>query len=367
MKHLIRKQFLDRTWGANDLDAAAEFWLRLYEEAARVRGFPPTARHATEVRLRGFPRAAAESLVKELARRAASSDFDAPEVGLADPDTITLSSALTPGEHRPPVGLGLPVLAGGPFDGLFAEFRFRVAAVPGRVFRRQSVEATLILIGELRGGVFVLKTAWAAGGTGWEEDILWTGSWPQEADWVAAFDRFRESEEVPTKLAKKVFVTRGAARAGGLVVRLIRVPFDRPRLPGLVGRWLTFAAALAAIGYGCYELVEANHWPAAVLLGAWGLFVAWMFSFFVRGEAQLFFTGHRRFRAGYTKLYEESVRLVPLTRAEADAGPELDNPWGRKLTADLLAAGFAHAGDMRVEAGGTVSVFRVFHAPDGVT
>src|SRR5437868_6732995 len=131
MNHLIRKQLLDRSWAADDLDAAAEFWLRLYEEAARDRGFPPTARHATEVRLRGFSKTAADALVKELARLAAASDFDAPEVGLTDPDTITLSSALTADDHRPPVGLGLPVLAGGPFDGLLAEFRFRVEAVPG--------------------------------------------------------------------------------------------------------------------------------------------------------------------------------------------------------------------------------------------
>src|SRR4051794_19790482 len=128
MKHLIRKQLLDRDWGADDLDVAAEFWLRLYEEAARARGFPRTTRHATEVRLRGFPKAAADALVKELARRVAASDFDAPEVGLTDPDTITLSSGLTPDDHRPPVGLGLPVLAGGPFDRLLAEFRFRVEA-----------------------------------------------------------------------------------------------------------------------------------------------------------------------------------------------------------------------------------------------
>src|SRR5262245_38074774 len=43
MRHLIRKHFLDFTWEATDLDAAAEFWLRLYETSAREHAFsaPP--------------------------------------------------------------------------------------------------------------------------------------------------------------------------------------------------------------------------------------------------------------------------------------------------------------------------------------
>jgi hypothetical protein len=367
MKHLIRKQFADCTWDAADLDAAAEFWLRLYEEAARTRGFPATAGHATEVRLRGFPRHAGDALVQELARRAAASDFDDPEVGLTDPDTLSVSSGLAPDDRQPPVGLGLAVLAGEPFDGLLAEFRFRVTAAPGGLFGRSKVQATLVLIGELRGGRFVLKAVWRSGNTGWEDDVVWSAAWPSEAEWFAGFDRFRESGEVPASLAKTVFTTRGEDRTGGLMVKLIRVPLGEPRLGGLLVRWLIFAGLLGVIGYHCYEQAEAREWAWAVLFGAWGLFVAWVFSLFVRHEAKLFFVVHRQFVAAYTRLYEDSVRLVPLTRPEAGAAPELDNPWARKYTADLEAAGFPHGGDFRVIGGGTSGVFRVFGAPDGVT
>lgn len=38
LRHLVRKQFPDRTWDAPDLDAAAEFWLRLYEGGVGGRG-----------------------------------------------------------------------------------------------------------------------------------------------------------------------------------------------------------------------------------------------------------------------------------------------------------------------------------------
>src|SRR5581483_896143 len=253
MKHLIRKQFADRDWGATDLDAAAELWLRLYEEAARARGFPRHALHDTEVRLRGFPRHAGDALVKELARRAAASDFHDPEVGPADPDTLVVSSGPTPDDQQPPAGLGLAVLAGEPFDGLLAEVRFRAAAAPGRVSRGPKSQATLVLVGELRGGRLLLKTVWRSAG-GREEDILWTGGWPHEAEWFAALDRLRGSDEVPAALAKKVFLARDQDRVGALMLRLIHTPMGRPRLGGLLRRGLVFAAVFGAIGYGCYEM-----------------------------------------------------------------------------------------------------------------
>src|SRR5688572_4357498 len=101
LRHLIRPQFLDRWWDAADLDAAAEFWLRLYEESARVQGFARTPVHETEIRLRGFPRYAAGELLKELAARVAASDFPAPEADQPDPDTLAVASGEIHGEDRP--------------------------------------------------------------------------------------------------------------------------------------------------------------------------------------------------------------------------------------------------------------------------
>src|SRR5438132_11606726 len=120
LPHLIRKHLLDRTWDSADLDAAAEFWLRLYEAAATQQGFSATPSHRVEVRLRGFARPALPALQDELCRRVASSDLPAPEVDSHDADTLVLYSGVIHGSESPPVGLGLPLLAGDPVDGLIA-------------------------------------------------------------------------------------------------------------------------------------------------------------------------------------------------------------------------------------------------------
>src|SRR5437899_8024592 len=124
--NLIRSRFLDRCWDVADLDAAAELWLRLYEEAARVHGFADTPTHRTEIRLRGFPRASADTLLGELAARVAESDFPAPEADRPGPDLLVISAGDVHGEEQAPSGLGLPILATPTFEGLMAEIRFEV-------------------------------------------------------------------------------------------------------------------------------------------------------------------------------------------------------------------------------------------------
>src|SRR6185436_18980721 len=119
------------------------------------------------------PRAAAPALTAELARRAAASDFVNPEVGPRDPDTLSLASDFGPADEMPPVGLGVPLLAGPAFDGLAAEVRLTVTGRERRVTRRAKVEATLVLVGEVRGGRLDVKTAWRAGAAGWEDAVMW--------------------------------------------------------------------------------------------------------------------------------------------------------------------------------------------------
>ena len=67
---LAREQFLDRVWGPADLDAAAEFWLKLYESAAKASSFAPTPTHQIEFRLSGFPRDGADQLAALFSARA---------------------------------------------------------------------------------------------------------------------------------------------------------------------------------------------------------------------------------------------------------------------------------------------------------
>jgi hypothetical protein len=365
LPHLIRKTFPDRTWGAADLDAAAEFWLRLYEAAASAQKFSATPDHTVEVRLRGFPRHAADALRDELCRRVAVSDLPAPEVYSHDPDTLVLFSGVIDGSESPPRGLGLPLLAGDPFDGLLAEVRVGAAGTHGRVFG-SSVQTTLVLVGELRGGELLLKAVWRSGTSGWEDQLCWHGAWVDEASWLAALDEFRETEKVPARLAKKLFLTPGADRTGGRFVRLIHAPLGQPRLVGLLVRCAVFAVLIAGLVAAVWWGVETEHWLALAAVAVWGWIVLMLAWFFVRTEAKLLFAGYRQFHTGYSRLYAEAVRVVPLARAAADA--RLANPTARKYAADLEAAGFTSLGDTQSEP--PVSgdhAFRVFLAPDGVT
>jgi hypothetical protein len=366
LRHLNRKQFIDRWWDATDLDAVAEFWLRLYEEAARSQGFGRTPIHETEIRLRGFPRPAANELLKELAARVAASDFPAPEADQPDPDTLSVASGVIRGDERPPVGLGLPVVSGGPFDGLLAEIRLRVIGDEGKALRRVDLESTLVLVGELRGGRFLLKGAWRTGSHGWEDEVCWAGGWPELDRWLAAFDEFRETDEVPASLAKKQFIARGADQAGALAVKMIHVPLGKPRLAGLLTRFAIFAVLFAALGLAGWWIVENRRWFLLILLLLASWPVGWLFVTLVRKEWNLWSKGFRQMHAAFTKVYSEPIRLAALTRAEVDA--RLDNPWERKYVGELEAAGFCHAGDMQVDP--PVSgdnVYRVFYCPDGVS
>jgi hypothetical protein len=365
LPHLTRKQFPDRTWDAADLDAAAEFWLHLYEDTARRLRFDPALTHATELRLRGFPRADLPALTAELARRAGASDFVAPEVGPHDPDTLVLSSGRGPADEMPPAGLGLPLLAGPPFDGLVVEIRVRVVGRERKPFPRSNVEGTLVLVGEVRGGRLLLMGVWRSGAVGWEDETFWQAPWPDEAVWFAAFDKYRETGAVPAGLGRKLFLKPGADRFGGLVFRLLRMPLGKPRLGGLVVRVLVFLAVLAGSGVAVWKLAAGRFWPLAVVVGAWGTLVGFLFATFLRYEGWMLVRVFRDFRTRYARLAAGEARLVPLTRAEGDAA--MADPWSRKYTADLEAAGFARLGDVRLTGSAAESVYRVFLVPDGVS
>jgi hypothetical protein len=363
--NLLRKEFIDRVWDAQDLDAAAEFWLRLYESAARSQGFTATPSHAIEIRLRGFPRRDGQAICEELCRRVATSDIPAPEVDLHDADTLVLLSGEIPGSESPPYGLGMPLLAGPPFDGLVAEVRVQAIGREGQLIRRGKVQSTLVMVGELRGGKLLVKALWRTGSAGWEDELNWDAPWTEQTQWLAAFEQFRESEEVPAKLAKKLFLTRGGDRLVNWIVRLIHVPLGKPRLAGLMTRLFVFAAMFVPLGLGAYWAIDTERWLALVLFVVWLWWAAWLGWMFLKNQGQLWFTGFTEFHRRYCELYEEAVKVMPLPDSET---ARLDQAWARKYTADLEAAGFTLAGDLRPEpelAG--PGVIRVFLAPDGAT
>lgn len=357
---LYRDEFIDRVWGPAELDAVAEFWLRLYESAAKPHSFTPLPEHRTEIRIRGVPRGDAGRVGAALAARAAAADFWDPRVTHPDEDTISLSTGDSDGRDAPPVGLGLPILGAEEFDGLAVEIRFTAADA------RQRGSSTLVLTGEARGGSLILKAIWREGTTRGDEKAAQYARWSSEAAFLAALDEFRASGAIPVKLARLLFPTRSTDRIGALIAALVVVPLGKPRLAPILLRAVLFLGLLAGCAIAGYWAWESSHhlWlaPLAVLV----LIVAWLFRHFLRVEWHIWSTGHAQLRELYGKLNDDCPKLVPTVLDENDrAGTD---SYIRKYTAELLAAGFKTLGDVHVLPASVGDVVgRVFVAPDGST
>jgi hypothetical protein len=357
---LAREQFLDRIWGAADLDAVGEFWLKLYESAAKASSFAPTPTHQIELRLSGFPRAGVDQLSALFTARASASDFGFPRISQLDPDTLSLRSPPFDGNDAPPAGLGLPNVSDDAFDGLVLEIRFSARDGRGKG------SSTLVLAGELRAGSFLLKSARRVGHSTWDDELASFTPWPDEAAFLAALDEFRSSSAVPEKLARKLFPPRGVDRFTSLVVSLLLVPLGKPRLAGLLVRAVVLAGLLTACGLGCVWLWEAGRHLMLAPIVLMTIIVSWLSLTFVRIESRMWRFGYSQLNALYSEFDQESPKLVPLTHAES-AVAETD-PLVRKYTADLTAAGFVLLGDARFVPENIGDVFfRIFGAPDGTT
>jgi hypothetical protein len=245
-------------------------------------------------------------------------------------------------------------------DGLAIEIRLTAQDERGKG------ASTIVLAGELRAGSFVLMSVWRAGLSRWDDELVVYAPWTHESAFLAALDEFRSSGSVPPNLARKLFQPRGADRVGALVVSAMIVPLGKPRLVGLLIRALVFAALLAACGVGGYRLWEAGNliWLAPVVFLT--IIIAWLASLFVRTELRVWRVGYTQLRALYAEFDQETPKLIPATQSESKRS-ELD-PYVRKYTADLTAAGFTFLGETRLAptAIGDV-IFRIFSAPDGTT
>lgn len=357
---LSREKFLDRVWSPADLDAAAEFWLKLYEAATKANSFAPTPTHQIELRLSGFPRAGADQLAALFTARASASDFGAPRVTQLDPDTLSLRSPPFDGGDAPPAGLGLSSVSEVEFDGLVLEIRFSARDGRGKG------ASTLVLAGELRAGSFLLKSARRVGHSTWDDELAPFIPWADEAAFLASLDEFRSSSAVSEKLARKLFPPRGVDRFTAGVVSLLLVPLGKPRLARLLIRAGVLAPSLAAFGVGCFWLWDAGRHLILAPVVLMTIIVFWLSITFVRIESRMWRFGYSQLNALYTEFDQESPRLVPLTHAES-AAAEYD-PLVRKYTADLTSAGFVLLGDARFVPENIGEVyFRVFGAPNGTT
>jgi hypothetical protein len=367
MKSLFRHQFLDLTWGATDLDAASEYWLQLYQEAATRQGFSATPELDLEIRLSGFPRQQGEVLRTELERRVSDSDADHYDVILKDRDTLVLSSAGPAGKRRPPPGLGLPVLAGALVDGLAAEIRFRTIGHVGEFLRFGRVSACLVVVGELRGGRLFVKAFWRSGATGLEDTMYRSEQSRDESPLLAGLQEFRKTGEVREDLAGRFFKPSSVDRRTKWLLNLFYTPLDGPpRLTRLLMRVALFAVLLAPFAWMIRQAVEDDEllWLVPVIMFGWLPMI--LLGLFVYIEWKLLFIGYRGLRELSARQHEESRPFHTLAPPEAAAFA--NDPNVRKYTAELAEAGFALQGDVAQTIAGDVTiVYRIFLVPDGVT
>ncbi|HEV3440862.1 MAG TPA: hypothetical protein VG122_26140, partial [Gemmata sp.] len=310
----------------------------------------------------GFAKPDGPALCMELERRVEESDMADPEVTLADPDTLVLSSAKTEGDYSPPSGLGLAFLGGPPFQGLVAELRFRVSA---RCRRRGRVIGVLVIIGELCDNGILVKAVWQSGLTGQQDANSWLASTPQEELLLNGLAEFRTSGEVAPGLARGVFRRAAGARFGKCVVKAVAVPFGRDRFPGLLLRVAGFTFGTIASCWLIDLLIEHKFWFPLVLLGLLLFIPAMLLGFFVLLEGVYLVGGYRTTQRTFVSYYEEEG-FVPLSAYEA--ATRHADPLSRKYLAELSAAGFVLIGGVGVLTRGECgSLHRVFAAPDGIT
>ncbi len=344
MQFTTRPQFPDTVWSQADLDEVAEFWLRLAEVSDVEQKVGSELFHSTEIRLWGVPRSEIPAAKIELEKRCHDPEF---HIETPDEDTLVVRTIDLPALERPAPGLGIPILAGAPFDGLAIELRFRVYGSKTGVSGTEKLEGTLVLIGELRDGRITEKAVWREGPGGWEQRLMRLAPWVQEPAWRQEFGKFRGTRTVSAPLAKLLFPTQLGEFLNFGVIWLIAVPLERGRLCRLGYRLASFLLGFA--GFAGFAYLVYDEWEMPLLclpIGFFALFWGWLAYLFAKCEATLFFMGMGAFRNAFRATLDFETRYIPL----APDDPDLNRtPANRKAAEDIRALGGVHIGDVTAE------------------
>jgi hypothetical protein len=361
MKYLIRKKMLNRLWHPNDLEAVAAYWCGLGEAAATCdRRLPASPSLSVVIYLRGFPRQQAVALRDQLrARFSSSNEIPPPTVEQPDPDTLTVTF------HQVPVGLGLPRLAEPPFDRLCAEVRLRLSGPEGTTEWPTDVPSEFVLLGEMRNGSILVAALWRAEPLGCGEKMWWSTEWLGQEEWLEGLEQFRRTGQVSQSSVQE-FLLPGDSVLVRVYLWACHVPIDKPRFGPLLLRVTLFFAAMAGFGATAFFLLREGWWPVLIPLAIPMFVVLGLGGRFFQCELGLLVQGYQLFHRLYLRTTEVPFAVAPL--APEEAVDRLSNPWARKYTAELEAAGFTVVGDLILvpELNGD-NVVRVFYAPDGVT
>lgn len=381
LRSLVRGKFVDRTWSQEDLDLIAKFWLLLYQKQCAPSDKPPAFHQILEICLTNSQLSATAGISEALARRLLEAGVPV-EVSATDLDTLIAKTKPRSGNEPPFAGLGIPALAGAPFDGLVVEIRFTV--VDASMYWRSAglIGATLVIVGELCNGTVAVKSLWVD-----PAFVPNASAWQTPPDWddrlLAAFDRFRSDNEVNEELARAVFVrsfhqddeSGGALEAIGQWLkkwpdkwpeRWLRVLGSGSRSRGLLVLCAIMVALVATLGtIAC--LIPAADWGICFYIGVIPfMWVVFTFSLTVIKTAHdAFWVTYLETRVRYHAHYHTFVRFAPIPPRDQ---PWLTDPVVRKVTTTLLHAGFTHAGDYAlVPIDSAICVQRAFLARDGVT
>jgi len=340
MQPLFRPEFRPKLWSAADLDAAADHWLWLFDQAPATAG--RDADHRTELRLRGVPNDERDAVTAELAER-----FPSAEVTRPDPDTLTAVGPALDFQAAPMAGLGVPRLASSPFDGLYLEVRFTATA------RKRNgtphAAGTLVLAGELGSEGFTVYVTWAEGNSDAANQLAREVPWADEQAWRSDAENFWANLAVAATsrpLAKKLF-PKPAGRFGRAWLWLAQFPFTGERRGArfaakfVANLGLIAAMALAVDSLPTIDTVFAvlkaiilfqSAIPLGLLLFQFGY--AWVMV-------------HRITRAIYVAYYSSRLSLVAAD--EATVASYFGNPFGRQSGADWGAVGCRPLGEARHE------------------
>ncbi len=292
MRSLVRWKFVDRTWEPDDLELFAKFWLRLYEQADHPPDESWESHQTLELHLTGFPRSVTQPVADELARRLSEAGVPV-DVSSPDGDTLVAKAKPREGNQPPLLGRGIQALAGAPFDGMVVEIRYTVADAGATEWAPKLVGATLVVVGQLRGGAVAVKSVWVD-----PAFMRYEGCWGTPPEWedhiLAFFDHYRSRDKVKRVFARDLFnhllqkPPRGLAAAFRRGWRwLVDVPLGRPRLGGLILRVVilvaTFALIVTAFVLGLEFQVRILIMPSFI-------------SFFLLGNAVLQFANNEIYR-----------------------------------------------------------------------
>ena len=262
----------------------------------------------------------------------------------------------------PFAGLGVQSLVGETFEGMQVEIRYTVTEKPARTNRSTLFGATLVIVGECCELGVAVKSIWIDPPLIMDANA-WQGPSPWEDQLLAAFDAYRNYDKVDSTLANHLYHP-GQQEASDRLVNWLAVPFGQPRLGRLFLRCAVLTAYTSIIAFIVFMVVQGPPRRYAILFFV-GLGLAPLYRFIVNEYNHLFPALNAR-RAWYEEYFRRSPRyeVVPPT----DPKPWLRDAYFRKLAAEVLEAGFVHAGDVVTFPAESADIIHcTFLAPDGVS